>query len=294
MTGYAEHRLADAKRMLAYPPGFRRGIPQLIKPVQPAAGANFTYKISSDYWERLLTLAFTFTSGTNGFQRNISVALQDGDAYTFDQIGIVSGIQNAYASSFFGDLQPVSSSLAQSGLQGEGTQAAPAANTTIAFVTSTSGGTYSVTTIVTLSGTLAAGTDNNNIQLFNGGALSYGQLNNSIQLTPQTFGPTLITVPAGGTIAARNTLAGTAGSVYSVSIVANLVTGANQFTLPDLILPSGFQVAINVAGIQATDQISAIGLFVERYGSKYAHGGYEADEREFLYELAEREMSGGW
>jgi hypothetical protein len=294
MEGMTEIALSDAKRLLAYPPGFRRGVQQLVKPASPAAGSNFTYKISADYFERLVSLAFTYTTVGNGSQRNVNVQFQDGDSFTFNQVQVASGVLNVGTLSLFGDLQPVQPLFAVASIVGEGQQNAPAAGTTIASIASTNGGTYLVTAIVTLSGTLTAGTDNNNIQLFNGGALVYATLDNSIQLAPQTFGPYLITLPAAGSVIAKASGAATAGSVYSVQLNAVPVTTPAAFTLPDLILPSGFQVVINVTNIQAGDTLTGIGLFVEKYGSKYSHGGYELEEREFLHELLERNEMGRW
>lgn len=102
--------------------------------------------------------------------------------------------------------------------EADGTQAAPPANTIIANSATLPAGDYLVAWTVELEGTVAQGTDNDNFQLRANAATQAVSVNPAVAGTyPQQS--QVIRLTASGTIAIRNTLAGTAGSTYRAQIV---------------------------------------------------------------------------
>ena len=293
MDDVRDRVLGDAKRFLSYPPAFRRGVPQLEKPLAPASASSYIYKISADFWERLISCAFTLATSATAGQRSLSLNFADGDGFIFNQTQIAADIGPSVTTSQYGDMFTDNAIQGQGSLVGEGSVTTPAAGGTIASITSVPAGTYNVTVVLTLSGTLTAGTDNNNTQLTSTGSPATINLDNSIQLQPQVFGPFEVTVPASGTIAVKNIVLATTGAVYSAQVNATPLGVSGSFIFPDLILASGWQITIALGSPQTGDQLSGIGLYVERYDSKYARGGYYGEFMAAERHLA-AELSGGW
>jgi hypothetical protein len=139
-----------------------------------------------------------------------------------------------------------------------------------------------------LSGTLAAPADVNNLALFVG-AVQVGVSVNEAVVGNYPQLPASIEVPAGGaTVSVKTIGAGTAASVYSASLTAQQGSGLASYPqLPDLIIKSGWSIAVVVAGELAGDQISAVAIVTERYPSNWADGSLGQDLEQLL-ETAER------
>ena len=150
-------------------------------------------------------------------------------------------------------------------LAGAGTQSAqgsvtsPGATSNICITGALLTGTYQVMVYLSLAGTLAQGTDNDNVQVRVTGAGQVVRLNNSIAAGDQIFGPIELEVTAatGNQIAVQNIAAGSVGSIYTASIV---VLTDTQGTLTD-----GAQV-VGTFGIQPgqadTEWFGEHGVFV--------------------------------
>jgi hypothetical protein len=267
-------RLADAKRILSYPPVFRRGIQQLVKPApNPAAGANFKFTIPSDYWDRLLTISGLFTASATAGGRSLAIQFQDGDGYIFNQTPLIAQVVASQALNFYADLAPTTIISSVQGSQAQGTVTSPGALATIATTASVPAGTYNIAWQVSLSGTLGA-VDANNFRLVDSTGNVLVSINPSVAGTyPQEA--VEVTTTTAGAVLVQSILAGTVASVYGAQLS---VIPASQFsaqaTIPDLILESGWSINVVAGNIQAGDQFSATGLILERYSSKYARGGF--------------------
>lgn len=284
--------LHSRHQMLSDPPLFRRGIQQFIPVQTPNAGSNFTTTVSGNYWDRLLTASFTFAASATAANRSAVFQFLDGNGFPFFSIPVFAGLVQSQTANEYGTVNFTSPQQGEGSIQNEGSQTAPGAGTAIATLGSMPAGTYNVTAWVTMSGTLTAGTDNNNIRLYNGGLITYANLDNSIQLQPQQFGPFEITVPASGGIIAEAIGAGTAASVYSVLLSAVPVGYTGLFSLPDIVMESGWGWGISIGNIQAADQLSGITLLAERYASDYASGGWEMEQEDMLRRIIRDELEG--
>lgn len=286
--------LGSLHQRAAAPPTRRRVITQLLKPVNPPAGNNFTRSVPGDYWERMLTLAFTLTCSSTSAARTVALNLLDGDGYIFNQTQIAFGIPLNSVVSQYGDLQQVGNIQGGTGYTAEGSVTTPAANGTIASLTGLPAGTYQVNAVVNMAGTLVQAVDANNIKLWNGGLTLYDNLDNNIGSAPQAFGPFEIEIPAGGSIIAAAINLGTTGSIYSVALSATPLIQQGSFQFPDLTLEPGWQVQIAVGNIQAGDQLSGISLLVERYSSNFANGGMRDEQERWLRATLSEAASGEW
>lgn len=269
-----QNTLATAPARLRPSAYFRgRGWPQLIKVPAPAAGASLTRVVPGDYWERLLSLAFTLTTSATVAARSIALNLLDGDGNIFNQTQIAAGIIAGSVSTQFGDLTTVSPIQGTESFTGEGSVSSPGASATICSLAALPAGTYIVNAVVNMAGTLVQATDANNIKIYNGGVLVYAALDNNIGSAPQNFGPFTITVPAGGSIILATVAAGTAASIYSGSLSAIPAVYQGSFQFPDILMQSGYQYQVAIGGIQAADQISNVLMMLERYPSSDTYIG---------------------
>jgi len=286
--------LKSRRQQLAAPPLYRRGIGQLLIGTNPAAGANYTRQVPGDYWERILSLAFTLTTSATAAARTLAMNFLDGDGHIWNQTAIAFGVTQSNTYAAYGDLAQVSPIAGGTGLSSEGSVTSPGATATITSV-ALPAGTYQVSAVVNLAGTVTQGTDNNNIKLNNGGLTLYANLDNTIAAGEQYFGPYEIEIPSsGGSVLAQTIGAATTGAIYSVSLTATPTVYQTSFQFPDFVLQPGWQVQIAVGNIQAADQLSGIYLNLERYSSDYANGGYELEQDERIQrELAEYQR-GNW
>lgn len=286
--------LASLRQVLAAPPLRRRGIAQLLAPATPAAATNYIHTVPGDYWERLLTASFTFTASSTAARRTLALNFADGDGNIFNQTQIAGNIIQNIVTTQYGDLSQVNPIQGGTALTIEGSVTTPAANGAIASLTPLPAGTYFVTAVVNMAGTLVQATDANNIKLYNGGLTLYANLDNNIGSAPQTFGPFECQVPSGGSIIAAAINLSTTGSIYSVSLNAVPASQQGSFQFPDLTLETGWQIQIAVGNAQAADQISGVQLLLERYASNVANGGLEDEQERWLRKVLRQELGGQW
>lgn len=244
-----------------------RGWTQLVKPQQPAAAANLVHPIPGDYWERLISVAFTLTTSAVAGIRTLALAYADGDGYVFNLVPISNEIGPSQTLTGYGDLASVTPVQAPESHQTEGAQTSPGATTTICSLVLPSGG-WTLNWLVMLTGTLAAA-DTDNFGLYQGTTLIEQSVNGIIVGQPYAQDPVEVQVPVGGaTYAVKNVAAGTAASVYSAQLVASPANVMQlQVQIPDFVMKSGWQVQLQLGGAQAGDQLSGLGLLVERYPS---------------------------
>lgn len=255
----------------------------LIKPASPPAGANFIHVVPGEYWERVLTMSAQLVTGGAGANRTVSIVMQDGDGFTFNLTPINAGQPPGQTVQIYADLQSVTQTQPQGGSANEGSVTNPGALATIVSVP-IAGGANLVKWTVQLSGTIAAA-DANNMQLPAG-------TNNT--LTAMTLGAagiypqpdmSIFVQAAGSTLIVRSIGAASgAAAVYSAQVTALPYPGfANQAQIPDMMLKSGWQIGLQIGGIQPADQLSNISLMVERYPSSDVY----ALEGDILDQLAE-------
>jgi hypothetical protein len=273
--------LADRWTLMTHPPRLRPGHTSLVYGVQPAAGANYTYAIGNSWWERILCFAFTLTTASSGSLRQVALNYQDNNGATFDQVVCGLNLGNSRTFTVYADQQGPTPGQYPASQVAYGTQTSPAAGTTIASIGSLPPGVYTASWTAELSGTLTAGTDNDNFGLYVGGSLVQQSVNLAVAGDyPQQEQDFEIGVAA--TVAVKNINAATSGADYAASLVITpqQVLGV-QAQLPDLILKSGWQVALQITNLQAADQISGVYVLTEQYASNYAGGQLFADaERE--------------
>lgn len=285
--------LADLHTLMARPPRLRRGhtIDKII--ASPAAGQNLAYKISSDYWERILAVAFLLTTSAAAGARAASITYAQGDGTVFSASPCGSGVGPSQTLQAYADLTGTPASAAAiPGAVSAAFAAGNAATATLPAGASLTGFTVTadqVTTVV--SGTVTV----SNVP---GGPLAYDYVfpngGNSPSVLPIAYPAAL--PPSGGaiTVAINAVTGGAAGHInatYAPGGSAGAVSAYPQ--LPDLILKSGWQAGIQVAGIQAGDQISNVMIITEQYASNYADGALGSDEERQLRELLAAVTRGG-
>ena len=280
---------------MAAPPTRRRGITQLVKTGVLSATPTLTRIIPGDYWDRLLSLAFTVNLSATAGLRSLAVNYTDGDGYIFNATPIGFDLGPSYTGSFYGDLSFTPTLPVGPTVQGEGTATTPAAGATIATTAAPIPGQYNVTVTFTMAGTPAQGTDNNNIQITSaGGSPATIVLDNGIGAAEQTFGPFAM-YSNGSAFAVKSIALATTGAIYSAEIEAVPSGTQSGFTLPDLTMESGFTYQIAIGGNQAGDTITNAGFLLERYSSNFANGGMRDEEDRLLrLALAESFKSGEW
>lgn len=123
-----------------------------------------------------------------------------------------------------------------SSLTNDGSVTSPGAGGIIAQLLNVPKGIYNAYVYFNIAGTVAQGTDNNNIFLFvSGGTPNTSTLDNEIVAGPQPFGPILISTPGGAAVQVKANVAGTVGSIYAATLVLSPVVsqgaGAGTATL---------------------------------------------------------------
>lgn len=285
-----------AKRLTlgSKPPYLRHQFTDWRTLIAPAAGANFPYLVSGSYWERIVGLTFQYVTSASGAARVPFLAYQNGDGFAFLQIPIAGVITTSKTIQCYADIfgRPYTTGLASQSAYGTATT--PAAGTSLASISPVEPDDYTVEWTVELSGTVAAGTDNDNFGLFQGATLLAQSVNPAVVgQYPQQ--PVDVNVSSAGSLVVKNINAGTAGAVYAASETIIPASSSNTYAqLPDVIMPSGHTLLIGVTNIQAGDQISQVGVITERYSSNYAEGQTEADREEWLRSLIRSEVSSSW
>lgn len=280
--GLLEGTLADLRTLMSHPSGLRRGATYLLNPANPAANAPLVYKVDSAWWERIVSLLFTFTASAVAGLRTLAIVLANADGVAFN---ITPGGPSILA----GQTWQISSDLLE-GLQvfagpsqdNTGNAAAPAAGATIASLTLPAG-EYAVNWTVELGGTPGAG-DLDNFGLFVGANQVAQSVNPGAVGGPWPQLAENVVIPAGGAVLAVKAIGiGTAGSTYQATVAA-AEDSANLACpqLPDLILKSSWQLQVTITGGQAGDQISGVQILTERHPSNWADGSLGADLEQLL------------
>lgn len=244
-----------------------RGWQTLVKPPQPAAATSFTRTTPAEYWERLLSLAFTLTTSAVAGVRTLALLYQDGDAYTFNLVPISNEISPSQTLTGYADLASVTPVQAPNSHEITASVTAPAAGGVIASLVLPAGG-WTLSWIIQLAGTPAAA-DANNFQLRQGAAVLLGSVNPGAVGGPWTQTPIEVQIPTGGaTVSVNANGAGTAGAIYTAQLVAVPASVFQlQVQIPDFILKSGWGLQLQLGNAQAGDQLSGLGLLLERFPS---------------------------
>jgi hypothetical protein len=229
------------------------------------AGASFSYQVPGDHWERLLALAFTLTTSAVAGQRQPLLDICDVNGNVLAEVPAgtnpgLSAVMQAYLSQAM-----VQQSAQSPSVNATGQVTAPGAGVTIASATLTQG-TWVIYWQVILQGAAAAA-DVNNFGLFVGATQVDTSENGEGPGVQYPQGPVVVDVPAAGAVLAVKAIgAGTAGVIYDTGYTAVPEFGSTYYaTIPDLLLPSGWFVKVNVAGIQAGDQLSGIRMVMQRF-----------------------------
>jgi hypothetical protein len=240
---------------------------QLVNGVQPAAGASFTRTVPGEFWERLLTISFTLVTSAAAGGRQLLLNFMDGDGNIFNQTFLAGNVGPSITLSEYGDQANTQIGQVVQQAFGEGSVTSPAAGATIASVPAASlpAGEYIIGVNLNLAGTVAQAVDANNLEIVFGATTEI--LDNTIAAGPQPFGPYTMQTAGGNVLSVKAIGAATAGAIYSATVTAAAVLQQNEFTFPDLVLKSGWQVGIQCLGIAAGDQISNVRLLLERYPS---------------------------
>jgi hypothetical protein len=244
-----------------------RGWTTLEKLALPAAGGGLTYPIDGTYWRRLLSLAATLTTSATAGQRALNLAYLDGDGFAFNVVPILAQVSPGQAIPIFADqaqVSPVPGSginpaptvaAASAAAAGTATATLPLLNAITGFDVTVGGVAVNTTSLITVTGV-------------QGGTLTYTQLSTTTNTdNVQVRFPQPLQPAAAGTAIAV-TFTGSANSPPLTIVAygsAPLVSA--QVQLPDFMLKSGWQLALQLTGAQAGDQLSGIGLLFERYPS---------------------------
>lgn len=278
--------LADRRSLMSHPVGYRRGVWWVERPANPAAGAGYSRKTDGAWFERIVSLYFTFAAAAGSSPRQVLINLLDGDGLVFNTTPAIQSVQGGETWIVSADLAGTVSAGGGTSEGAAGTATSPAAGATIASVT-VGPGLWQLAWNVSLSGTVGAPEQNNFKATVTGVNLDTSD-NPAAAGGPWIQSPVEFEAPAGGTTAAIKTIAlATTGAVYDASFSVIPQGAAGAFPqLPDIMLRPGWQIQVAVAGIQAGDQVSGIAVLVERYASDWADGTLLSD---FEGELARGE-----
>lgn len=287
-NGLVAGTVADLFTLMQEPPYPRRGNTYLDTPAQPAAGANYLHKVDNAWWERVVSLYFTFVAAAGGNPRQVLINLLNADGVLFNTTPAVVSVQAGETWNVSADLAGTPGAPAGDSIGAAGTVTSPAAGATITSAP-IGQGVWTVSWNVSLSGTVGA-PEVNNFKITTTG-VNWGNSDNPGAVGgPWIQSPVQVISPAGGTtVAVKTSVLGTTGAVYDAAFSAVPVGAVTTYPqLPNIVLKSSWQLQVQVAGIQAGDQISNIALLVERYPSNWADGSLRFD-----YEQLARAY-GGW
>jgi hypothetical protein len=262
--------------------GYGLGVTKMFKGVSPAAATGFTRTIPADYWERILSLAFNLVTSAVAGTRTLAVIFQDQDGNIFNLTPVSNEIGPSQNITAYADLASVTPVAVPASHQAEGSQAAPAAGTTIVSLALPSGG-WSLNWLVQVSGAVAAA-EVDNFALVSAGVQLDVSINGNVAGQPYQQQPAQVQIPIGGaTVLVRNVALATAGTTYAAQLVATPANvPAAQVQLPDFLMHTGWAWGIQLGGAQAGDQLSGILILAERFPSDLA-GGYQAADGALFY-----------
>jgi hypothetical protein len=284
--------IADLYSLLSKPPFMRRGYTAEVVAPSPAAGAGWAYKVDNAWYERPVALAALLTTSGAAGARGLAIGYADADGNLVDVTPAGAGIGPSQTLQVYADLS--------------GTPAVPApvpTPVTAAFAAGVAGtatlpaGASLAGFTVTAASTAAA--ENGTITVSNvpGGPLLYSFVfpngGNGAPDLSITFPAPLPSTGSPITVAINAVTSGSAGNIVAYGTPGGSAAALAAYPqLPDLILRPGWQLELNVPGVQAADQLSAIILLTERYPSDWASGTLaedtEARIREALAQLLTR------
>lgn len=106
---------SQAARLLTGPLGYQQGWQQLLRPADPAAGANYDYTVSGQYHERVLAVQASFTASATVATRDVILYVRDALSNRILAVpgadGVAAGASNGITWADFG----VYNSFANSG-----------------------------------------------------------------------------------------------------------------------------------------------------------------------------------
>lgn len=270
--------LADKRTLMSHPPKMRRGTAQLVQPAAPAAGGGYTYTVPGDWWERVVSLLFTFTASSAAALRSIVLNVCNADGTIINQTPIVGQVNASEAWLVSSDVFNTAPTPGAGGTNVSGSVTGPTAGQVIATTGALPAGRYTVSGVFKLGGTTAAA-DANNSQLQVGATVIEAFYNASASPSFYNFGPLVVDVPAGQAITVNAQALGTGTAQYAADIdVVSTSSLVSYPQLPDLILKAGWQLAVVVSNEQSGDTITGIQILTERYASNMASGSLEDDE----------------
>lgn len=283
MPDLLENTLADLHTLGSHPPKLRRCNTWTYKGnPNPAAGGGFTWTVPSDWWVRILTLGFTLTADATAQARGVNITYADADGTTLDTNPAIALALAGQAIPVIGDMQIPAAAPANASQFQYGTVTSPGAGAGIASIASLTPGLYLVSWQVELSGTLTAGTDNDNFRIVTA-ATTYARSVNLAVAATYAQQPIYVWVASGGSLNLQANAAATVGAVYAGSITATLVQPSPvQAMLPDITLKSGSTLSLAAVNFHSGDQLSAITFTAERFPSNWADGSLGSDEERIL------------
>lgn len=275
--------------LMSNPPELRRGNSYVKANLASTTGAVWPYKISGDYWERIVSLVATIVTSSAAGIRQYVFACFDGDGNAYSATPISVGIGPSQIAQVSACIGVPGITVAQGdALEAEGRVVAPAAGAAIATVALT-GGDWQVWWEVQLDGAAAAA-DENNFGLYSGANLIATSVNPGAAGGPYLQNPQTAQIAFNGAnLAVKAIGAGTAGIGYTASLSATPGGNVTSYSyLPDIVQQSGYSCAIEPINGQAADVIGPVTLLTERYPSNMARfRKYSvSDELMALIELA--------
>jgi hypothetical protein len=271
--------LAGLRQLMTAPPGIRVGNTTLIKPPNPPASTPYVFTNSSDYWVRITAATFTLATLANqGAVRNTCPQWADADGFVYAQSPSYETLQDGMTVPWFGALQqPAAIGPTYPVVEGS---------------TQLQNGQPLVTNIqegesltgFDLSGLPPTAPSTTTVQITNtlGGVLTWAW--------PQPVaGPQPLIVRFPGPIPPLNATTPITFTVTSAATVGNFALNTyGAFVppfsfgimgpMPDVILKPGHTWTTFIQGMVAGDQISNVGLLLERYPSDFASGARAANE----------------
>jgi hypothetical protein len=270
--------LADLATLMPAPARMRRGWWDVVKPANPAGGANYTHTVPAQYWERVVGVAATLTTSNSAAPRALSLAYADADAIQFSAVPLIPLMAASSTATVYGSLSPAVSSSPGAATTAQGSVTDPGAGVAICQTGSLAAGLYQVTATVYLSGTVTDA-DGDNMGVFCGATPLELIAYPGTTYVPVTF-TTYQDIPAGAVANVKAHVAASgAAAIYHASLVLTPLTGPyRRVTLPDLLLKPGSTISLLGSGFFSNDQISGIALVLEHYASNWADGSLGSDE----------------
>lgn len=278
MSDLVEGTLADLATLMASPPEIRRGYTKWSQGASPAAGAAYTAQLSNDWWRRLLSLTCVYTASASAGQRIPVFNVLNPDGLLLNQTQLGPPISAGEAWLLSADTWGSNQFLGGPSVTADGVATGPLASQVICSAALTAG-EWTANWQVGVGGT-TGGVEQDNFQLVIGSTVLLVSENSQTSGNNTAQPAVTFEVPAGGaTLAIQAVGNGTATAVYRAQFSASQSSGLAAYQqIPDLILPSGWQIQITATGMLSGDTITSITTIVEHYASNWADGSLGSDE----------------